>query len=106
MCERIQAFTGREVNQEMVVVRDPGTVVKDMKKALAPLLRTKNGAKLTKYYRRISLTDLEGSLEIWRKHDTYSLDKSSEYDDVELMADPDESLFMEEGEEISREEIR
>jgi hypothetical protein len=74
--EEIHAITGERVIRTTVVVSSLGAVLPDPMKALARLLRTKDAAQFGKYGRRISLTALEGSLEIWRKFNAHNAVKS------------------------------
>jgi hypothetical protein len=50
--EQMETITGVKVNQAAIVVSSLGTVPKETQKALARLLRTKDSARLAKYYRR------------------------------------------------------
>jgi hypothetical protein len=75
-------------------------------KALARMLRTKDAAQISKYGRRLSITALEGSIALWRQFNAQNARERREFEDVEMVPEEDDALYMEEGEEATQEEIR
>jgi hypothetical protein len=101
-----KALTGITVNQTTVVVSCFGAVPKASKKALTKLLRTKNCERLSKYFRAITKAALMGSLDLWRKHNAHNEKLGNANELRELALEADETLYMEEGEPVTQEEIR
>jgi hypothetical protein len=61
---------------------------------------------LATYFRKITLAALTGSLDLWRKHNAHNEALGNAHEPAELILDADGSLYMEEGELVTQEEIR
>jgi hypothetical protein len=104
--EQVHAGTGKEVRQTTVVVSSLWTVFPATMKALAKMLRIKDAERIAKYGRKLSIAALEGSLAIWRQFNAQNAKEGREFEELEYGLEENEALYMEEGEDVTQEELR